>query len=166
VPDIEARIKCFKYLAGFEGKKEDLKPDIHNLNKCSVFVKNDTRIMNIFKILLQMGNFLNAPNKRLGGALGFSLDTVNTVADFKTSDNKSNLFEVMIEQLKDKKSPIIDFKKDEIQTLEDGARVNLQTVEGEFRKLQKEFEEAKKKRPSPWSLLAMTINSDPNLKSL
>eukprot|EP01125_Pyxidicula_operculata_P017532 TRINITY_DN613_c0_g3_i1.p1 TRINITY_DN613_c0_g3~~TRINITY_DN613_c0_g3_i1.p1 ORF type:complete len:1231 (-),score=370.74 TRINITY_DN613_c0_g3_i1:66-3344(-) len=143
ITQYDLRVKCFKYYTAFPSKKEDIKPDIYNLDKCNKFIKDDERIKDIIKIMLQMGNFLNHGNKRVGGARGFTLDTLSSFADFKTTDNKSNMFEVLIEQIKDKKPNLIKFTKEELQIIEDGARVNLNTTESDFKTLNKDFEDAK-----------------------
>lgn len=87
-----------------------------------------------------MGNFLNAENRRLGQATGFKLETLGKLNDTKTADNKRTMFEVIIEMIYDTKPELLKFTKADVDLLSNGARVSLQTLEPELRKLQKQFE--------------------------
>jgi len=136
----------------FEPKKVDLHPDIVTLKKVSHFLKTDEKIAKLLEVVLHIGNFLNAGNSRLGLAYGFSLDTLAKLQDTKTTDNKSNVFEVIVEMIKDSKSEFLKFQKPEMELLEAGSRVSLQTIDSELRKLRKEFDAA--------SALAPTITED------
>ena len=51
VPHLKERVQCFKYMVDFEPKKVDLKPDIDTLSKCSLFIKDDSRIEKILEVL-------------------------------------------------------------------------------------------------------------------
>jgi len=92
------------------------------------------------EIVLHVGNFLNAGNKRLGDAFGFKLDTLGKLCDTKTSDNTMTVMDVIIELIKDSQPEIISFTKDEIDQVEKGARVSLPTVQGDVGKMAKEFD--------------------------
>jgi len=50
------------------------------------------------------------------------------------------VLDVIVDMIKDTKSELIDFKKDEVDLVEKGSRVSLPTVQGEVGKLVKEFE--------------------------
>jgi len=144
VPNIAQRLQCFKFMVTFEPKKVDLHPDIVTLKKVSSFVKSDSRISKLLEIILHIGNFLNAGNSRLGAAFGFSLDTLSKLLDAKTIDNKSNVFEMIVVMIKDSPkatdAELLKFAKQELELLESGSRVSLQTVDGELKKLRKEFD--------------------------
>jgi len=105
----------------------------------------------MLEIILHTGNFLNAGNNRLGAALGFHLDTLSKLHDTKTSDNKQTIFEVIIQMIKDQRPDLINFRKEDNELLEAGARVSLQTVEAELNKLVKDFDVV--------SALSPTINT-------
>jgi len=152
VSNLSQRLQCFKYMVTFEPKKVDLHPDIVTLKKVSHFLKTDEKIAKLLEVVLHIGNFLNAGNSRLGLAYGFSLDTLAKLQDTKTTDNKSNVFEVIVEMIKDSKSEFLKFQKPEMELLEAGSRVSLQTIDSELRKLRKEFDAA--------SALAPTITED------
>jgi hypothetical protein len=87
-----------------------------------------------------VGNFLNAENRRLGGATGFKLETLSKLNDTKTSDNKKSMFEVIVEMVYDTKPDLLKFSKADVELLSNGARISLTTLEPELRKLQKQFE--------------------------
>jgi hypothetical protein len=140
VPQLAERLKCFKYLVDFEPKKCDLKPDIDILDKISTFIKTDKRITKILEIILHVGNFLNAGNRRLGQAQGFDLETLSKLQDTKTSDNKFTILEVIVEMIRDQKPELLKFDKSELDLIDEGARVSLQIVEGELKKLRKDFD--------------------------
>jgi hypothetical protein len=140
VPQLADRLKCFKYMVDFEPKKFDLKPDIDILDKVSTFIKTDKRIAKILEVILHVGNFLNAGNRRLGQAQGFDLETLSKLQDTKTTDNKLTILEVIVEMLQDRKPELLKFDKSELELIDEGARVSLQTLESELKKLRKDFD--------------------------
>jgi len=144
VPHLKERLQCFKYMMDFEPKKGDLKPDITTLLNCSLFIANDKKLEQILHIVLHVGNFLNAGNSRLGSAMGFSLETLSKLHDTKTTDNKSTVFEVIVEMIKDENNSLLLFSKSELDLVESGARVSLQTLEAEVRKLRKDYDQMSK----------------------
>jgi len=148
VPDIAQRLQCFKYMITFEPKKVDLHPDIVTLKQVAQYVKTDSKIAKLLEIVLHVGNFLNAGNSRLGTAYGFSLDTLSKLQDTKTTDNKATVFEIIVEMVKDTKQDLLKFPKTEIDLLEAGSRVSLQTIDGELKKLRKEFDSISALAPS------------------
>jgi len=148
VPQLADRLKCFKYMVDFEPKKIDLKPDIDTLDKVSAFVKNDKRIAKILEIILHVGNFLNAGNRRLGQAAGFDLETLTKLNDTKTTDNKLTILEVIVEMIKDQNPELLKFDKSELELIDEGARVSLQTLEGDLKNLRKNFDSTAQLAPT------------------
>jgi len=148
IPHLRERVQCFKYMVDFEPKKVDLKPDIDTLSKCSQLIKDDPKLEKILEIVLHVGNFLNAGNNRLGAAIGFTLETISKLYDTKTTDNKSSIFEILVEMIKDQDNKLLLFTKEELELIENGARVSLQTVESELKKLRKDYDAMAKTAPT------------------
>jgi len=95
-----------------------------------------------------LGNFLNAGNNRLGEAYGFNLETLAKLYDTKTSDNKQTVFDVIVEMIKDQKPDVLVYSKTELDLIDEGARVSLQTLEADINKLRKEFTEVQQLAPT------------------
>jgi len=89
---------------------------------------------------LHVGNFLNAGNRRLGQAAGFDLETLSKLNDTKTTDNKSTILEVIVEMIKDQTPELLKFDKSELELIDEGARVSLQTLEADLKNLRKNFD--------------------------
>jgi hypothetical protein len=148
VPQLRERLQCFKFMNDFDPKKVDLKPDLDTLEKSSTFVREDKKISALLELILHMGNFLNAGNPRLGKARGFGFETIAKLQDTKTADNKGTVVDVLVELVKDQKADLLKFSKEELALLDSGARVSLQTVEAEMKKLSKDFESVTKTAPT------------------
>eukprot|EP01126_Amoeba_proteus_P002035 TRINITY_DN10643_c0_g1_i9.p1 TRINITY_DN10643_c0_g1~~TRINITY_DN10643_c0_g1_i9.p1 ORF type:complete len:285 (-),score=87.43 TRINITY_DN10643_c0_g1_i9:360-1214(-) len=140
VPQLTERLNCFQYLVDFEPKRVDILPDISTLEKSSNFVATSDKISKFLEVVLHVGNFLNADNRRLGQALGFKLETLSKLSDTKTADNKRTIFEVIVEMIMDSKPSVLEFSKADIELLSAAARVSLSTLEPELKKLSKQFE--------------------------
>lgn len=148
VPQLSQRLECFKFSTDFEPRKIDLKPDIQTLGQCSTLFETDKRIKSILEVILHIGNFLNNGNRRLGSALGFSFDTLAKLHDTKTTDNKRTIFEVIVEMLLDQSPSLLEFSKEELDLVSEGARVSLETMQGEMKRLLSEFKKVQELVPS------------------
>jgi len=84
----------------------------------------------------------------LGAAYGFSLETLSKLQDTKSTDNKMTAFEIIVEMVKDTQPDLVKFPKPEIDLLEAGSRVSLLTIDGELKKLRKEFDSIVRIAPS------------------
>lgn len=135
VPQLADRLQCFQYMVEFPSKKDDLAPFIKTLRAASEYVAKDAKIMRFLEIVLHIGNFLNNGNKRLEKAGGFSFDTFAALHNAKTSDNKSTMFEVIVDMIRDQKPELCQYPQAEADLVTAGSKVNLQNTEAEFRKL-------------------------------
>lgn len=63
-----------------------------------------------------------------------------TCLDTKTADNKSTIFEVIVQMIKDQTPQFATYTKDQVELVTGGSRVSLPTVEADLKKLLKDFE--------------------------
>jgi len=122
-------------------KKIELVPDVERIANCTKYIKDSDKIKNILEIVLHLGNFLNNGNQRLGNAFGFQMETLTKLGDTKTSDNQLTILEVIVEMVQDSDKPeIVALTKQDLDIVEAGSKVSLQTIQGDLTKLTKDFE--------------------------
>ncbi|CAD8104412.1 unnamed protein product [Paramecium sonneborni] len=96
VHGFQYRLKAIKFQLSFKEQVTDLNKKINILNQCFSKVRQMPELETLFKIVLKIGNFLNASTNR-GNAQGFKIDAIEKCADMKTSDNQENLLYYVID---------------------------------------------------------------------
>lgn len=61
-------------------------------------------------------------------------------SDTKTADNKSTVFEVIVQMIKEQTPQFAAFAKDQVELVTGGSRISLPTVEADLNKLSREFD--------------------------
>jgi len=144
IPNIAQRMEAFLFIATFESRKSDLIPDVINISRCTEFIRTNQKIKKLLEVILHVGNFLNSGNNRLKDAFGFKLETFDKLLDTKTTDNSMTMIEVIVDMLRESdQMELVTFPKSEIEIVETGSRVSLQTILAEFGKILKEYESLK-----------------------
>ncbi|XP_049850953.1 formin-A-like [Schistocerca gregaria] len=141
VPNLLTRIKAFRFKVEYEGKKSEIKPDIASVIVACKEVKESLKLKKLFEIILHVGNFLNA-GKNKGQAWGFKLNDLKKLTEAKTTDNRCSLLTVLVELCQKKNPDLLSVGK-EIESTDSARRVNLQQLQGELSKLNKELEQVK-----------------------
>eukprot|EP01129_Flabellula_baltica_P011984 TRINITY_DN5342_c0_g1_i1.p1 TRINITY_DN5342_c0_g1~~TRINITY_DN5342_c0_g1_i1.p1 ORF type:complete len:1211 (+),score=407.61 TRINITY_DN5342_c0_g1_i1:48-3680(+) len=145
VPDLEGKLNTFQFMLEFDEKIEESKPNVTFIQRATDVVFDNDRLHDLLKLILHVGNFLNNGNKRLGSAFGFKMDTLGKLSGTKTVDNSNTILEVIVElNLDSKDSGLTDFSKEELQDLENGSRVNLNSTQADIGSLKRQFDKIAK----------------------
>lgn len=75
VPQLKQRLEVFQFVLEFFPKQSEMGPQIATLLKCAKYVVSEKKIQKFLEIVIHVGNFLNAGNKRLGACTAFEFET-------------------------------------------------------------------------------------------
>jgi len=106
------------------------------------------KITKFLEIVIHIGNFLNAGNKRLGACTAFEFETFAVLHGTKTSDNKQSMFEMITEMIKNQTPDVVVYTTDELNMLKEGVRLSLPTIDADLKKLRKDYDRVIKLVPN------------------
>ena len=95
IPMLVARLTSYKTVLTFKKRSEATKGQLNGLRDAFDQLQNSTRLKDLLKVVLALGNFLNGRSAR-GEASGFKLESLTHLVDTKTSDNKSTLLHWLV----------------------------------------------------------------------
>jgi len=133
IPLISQRLHCWTFMNEFDERVEDIGPSLTIVQKACKELRDSHVLRGFLGVVLTLGNILNAGNKNLGRADGFSLETFNQITDMHDSSNKQTVLDVALGYCK---GNLID----DIPHIGDAAGVDLKYVQGCFAKLNSEFQ--------------------------
>jgi len=114
----------------------------------SNYIVNEKKITKFLEIVIHIGNFLNAGNKRLGQCNAFEFETFAVLHSTKTSDNKQTMFEMITEMIKKQTPEVVSFHPAEHELLKAAVRVSLPTIEADLKNIRKNFDKVLKSAPN------------------
>lgn len=124
---IVPRLQCIKFLMEFNDMVKDVETNIEVATKSSDEVLSCCRFHKILRLILSIGNILNAGTK-IGGAVGFALPALTTLIDTKSSNNKRTLFDFVVETFVEKYPDLLYFG-DELCHLHKAVDTNFSDIE-------------------------------------
>eukprot|EP01080_Neovahlkampfia_damariscottae_P007705 gene7705-12171_t len=92
IPDIQERLKLWKYRKCFDNATENILRDISIINSTKKELTENPKFLTFLSIILAIGNYMNDTNSS-----GFHLNSLLKLNDTKTIDNKSTLLDYIIE---------------------------------------------------------------------
>lgn len=111
VPKHREIIDYLKYKIRIEPEKDFIISKLAVLNKALCSIRDNSQLLNIMKIILQMGNFLNA-GTRTGNCLGFNLNSLNLIDSVKSFRNsKYTLMDHLVVTIKQTEPNLVSFHK-------------------------------------------------------
>ncbi|KYQ93845.1 actin binding protein [Tieghemostelium lacteum] len=158
IPRLSQRIQALHFKLNFPEKLYHAKPDIRKFNEAMGELQNNN-LFSVLEIILSLGNFINYGTNR-GNASGFTIDSINKLADTKSNvREKYNLVHYIIELLESTQPELLTFA-DEIPNVIEAATLSFSQSHNEIRllragiiKLEKEIfgskkpEEKKEEKP-------------------
>lgn len=96
---IQERLQILLFRIRSEEMLEYLGPSYDTFNVAAKEVSTSESLRSVFEMILAIGNYLNGGTS-LGGAYGMKLDVLLKIADFKSADNNTTLFEYLVHKLR------------------------------------------------------------------
>ncbi len=99
IPLLRPRVESLLAHLTIPDRCAELAPRVSLLRRAVSQVAQSQRFRKVLEMLLTVGNFVNANSKIRCNAAGVKIESLCTVADTKSVDNKSNLLQFVVEQL-------------------------------------------------------------------
>jgi dishevelled associated activator of morphogenesis len=136
IPLVEKRLQGWRYKMEFDAKLNDVKPDIESVLSACKELRASKKFLDILRIVLEVGNFLNGNSFR-EGAWGFKLDTLVNMVETKSGARKNYTLMHYFSELMERQYPqLLGFWK-ELSSVGQAAHVSLPTAQGEVNALKK-----------------------------
>lgn len=161
---IVPRLHCIKILMEFNDMVKNVEINIEVATKACDEVLSCSRFHKILRLILSIGNIMNAGTK-IGGAVGFELPALTTLIDTKSSNNKRTLLDFVVETFV-KKYPDLLYFGDELCHLHEAVDTKFSDIEETIKNIEGllhfvEFElEKVKASPSAHDTTFIEVMSD------
>ncbi|KAK7904009.1 hypothetical protein WMY93_016616 [Mugilogobius chulae] len=126
----QQRLQSLYFKKKFAERLEEVKPKIKALNLASREVTKSSSLKHLLEIVLAFGNYMNKGQR--GNAYGFKINSLNKIADTKSSSDKSiTLLHYLITVLQQKYPKVMTFSED-LKNVPEAAKVNMTELEKEI----------------------------------
>lgn len=151
IPCVAQRLRCWTFMNEFDERVGDIGPALTTVQKACRELHESAVLRQFLGVVLTLGNVLNAGNKSLGQADGFSLETFRVLGDMHDAANKVSVLDVCLRYCKGSLDQ-------ELPHVGAAAGVDLKYVQGCFAKLNTDFQQV---RADAQVLLAQLPPTDP-----
>ncbi|CAI9283996.1 unnamed protein product [Lactuca saligna] len=152
VPRMEAKLNVFMFKIQFNVLLTEFKKSLSTVNSACDEVRKSTKLKEIMKRILYLGNTLNQGTAR-GAAVGFKLDSLLKLTDTRSSTSKMTLMHYLCKVLASKSPSLLDFHED-LVSLEAATKIQLKVLAEEMQAILKGLEKVKQE-------LAASANDGP-----
>ncbi|CAI9283995.1 unnamed protein product [Lactuca saligna] len=152
VPRMEAKLNVFMFKIQFNVQLTEFKKSLNTVNSACDEVRKSTKLKEIMKRILYLGNTLNQGTAR-GAAVGFKLDSLLKLTDTRSSTSKMTLMHYLCKVLASKSPSLLDFHED-LVSLEAATKIQLKVLAEEMQAILKGLEKVKQE-------LAASANDGP-----
>ncbi|CAL9686933.1 unnamed protein product [Knipowitschia caucasica] len=126
----QQRLQSLYFKKKFTERLEEVKPRIKALSLASREVRNCGSMRHLLEIILAFGNYMNKGQR--GNAYGFKINSLNKIADTKSSIDRSiTLLHYLITVLEMKYPKVMRFSED-LKNVPEAAKVNMVELEKEI----------------------------------
>eukprot|EP00026_Physarum_polycephalum_P013382 Phypoly_transcript_13777.p1 GENE.Phypoly_transcript_13777~~Phypoly_transcript_13777.p1 ORF type:complete len:324 (+),score=62.91 Phypoly_transcript_13777:69-974(+) len=124
IPALRARLEAFIFKSDFEGQILDICRTLENCEIGLAEIRSSESLKIFLYFVLDTGNVMNKGynDQNGGGAQGFKLSSILRLRDSKTTDNKSNLLEYLVDCLSRFAPTVLAMEANEMHTLKHGKR--------------------------------------------
>jgi len=133
---VEKRLQGWRYKMEFDAKLNDVKPDIESVLSACKELRGSQKFLDILKIVLEIGNFLNGNSFR-EGAWGFKLDTLAAMVDTKSGAKKNFTLMHYFSEMLERNFPQLVGFWEELGSISQASKVSLPTAQAEVNSLKK-----------------------------
>uniref|UniRef100_A0A9I9DFC3 Formin-like protein n=1 Tax=Cucumis melo TaxID=3656 RepID=A0A9I9DFC3_CUCME len=141
VPRVESKMRVFSFKIQFGSQIVEFKKSLNTVNSACDEVRNSTKLKEIMKKILYLGNTLNQGTAR-GSAVGFKLDSLLKLADTRASNNKMTLMHYLCKVLASKTPALLNFHLD-LGSLEAATKIQLKSLAEEMQAIIKGLEKVR-----------------------
>lgn len=141
VPRVESKMRVFSFKIQFGSQISEFKKSLNTVNSACDEVRNSTKLKEIMKKILYLGNTLNQGTAR-GSAVGFKLDSLLKLADTRASNNKMTLMHYLCKVLASKTPALLNFHLD-LGSLEPATKIQLKSLAEEMQAIIKGLEKVR-----------------------
>ncbi|XP_071694437.1 formin-like protein 21b [Rutidosis leptorrhynchoides] len=107
VPRMETKLNCYWFKIHFNTQLAEFKKSLNIINSACDEVRNSTKLREIVKKILHLGNILNQGTGR-GPVVGFKLDSLLNLNDTQSSTRRITLMHYLCKVI-DQKQPSLFF---------------------------------------------------------
>lgn len=123
----QQRLQSLYFKKKFAERLEEVKPKIQALSLASKEVVKSGSLRHLLEIVLAFGNYMNKGQR--GNAYGFKVNSLNKIADTKSSTDKNiTLLHYLITVLEQKYPKVMTFSE-ELQNVPEASKVNMTELE-------------------------------------
>ncbi|CAH1428330.1 unnamed protein product [Lactuca virosa] len=141
VPRMDAKLRAFLFKIKFNVQLSEFKTSLNTVNSACDEVRRSTKLKEIMKRILYLGNTLNQGTAR-GAAVGFKLDSLLILTDTRASDSKMTLMHYLCKKIASKSPSLLDFHED-LVSLEAATEIELKVLAEEMQSITMGLENAK-----------------------
>ena len=139
IPSIQTRLMLWGFKMGFDEVIDDQQKKVDILIDAHSQVSESQKLKQILKVILAVGNYLNASNKN-GEANGVKLEVLAKLEGTKGTDGGYSLL-MYIYELINEKYPDSENIHDDFTLIPEAAKQDIEALEDEIKKIQGEVEE-------------------------
>lgn len=126
IPQLKERLEAQSLRLSFQSKCNDLESDSHLILKAAEDLKSSQNFAALLRIVLHLGNFLNGGTFR-GRALGFSLSSLQSLADTRSTDGQMNFLHYLVQYVCKNKPHLLRFI-DDLDSSHNAAKVGWTVI--------------------------------------
>ncbi|XP_061164716.1 protein diaphanous homolog 1-like isoform X2 [Saccostrea echinata] len=138
---IKPRLQSVLFMMTFSELVDGIKPDLMAATVALEEIKTNKKFAHILELILMIGNYLNS-GSRNAQSLGFDISFLSKLKNTKTQDNKSTLVHFLVSIIEEKHPDLVQFK-DDFTYLEKASKVSDETIQGNFRSMEKSLKQVK-----------------------
>jgi len=129
------RMECLVFKLSFSSRSAELAASMAHLQKAGEEVKGSRLLKTLLAMVLKLGNSLNGSGED-NGIKGFTVDSLLRLGHTKAVNQKTTVLHYLVRVVKKNHPQVLDFQ-DELRSVPLAARESFDTIDEEFRKLEK-----------------------------
>ena len=126
----KARMRALALTRNFEAEYDEISSKLKQVVDVSESLRDSVKLMPVFGLILDIGNFMNDSNKQ---AVGFKLSSLARLGMVKDTNNESTLMDY-VERVVRKQYPQYEGFADDINGVIPAQKVNIEQLQGDAKK--------------------------------
>eukprot|EP00466_Bigelowiella_natans_P002019 jgi/Bigna1/80185/fgenesh1_pg.68_\ len=144
IPDINRRLSHCQTRLRFDHDCKSVLSAAEIMASAAITLRNSERIPEILRVILTLGNFLNAGTRR-GNCYGFRVEVLTRLRATKSPSNKEYTLLHYVVETVSKADPDLEFFLDEMQVVVEASKLDMEHVKRESQRIRKSIRELKKR---------------------